>query len=58
MEFRANLLLQRTAWELSGKLQEGVDTIDAWNDSQVFFMHDLARAFGDLLLVREFNLSS
>lgn len=31
-EYRANLLLQRTGWELSGKLQEkGVHPIDAWN---------------------------
>lgn len=55
MEFRANLLLQRTAWEISAKLQDAdVHPFDSWNDSQVFFMHDLARAYGDLIVVREF----
>jgi len=56
-EFRANLLLQRTAWELSAKLQEQ-HPIEAWNDTQVFFMHDLARAYGELVMVKEFSLAA
>jgi acyl-CoA oxidase len=33
-EFRANLLLQRTGWELSAKLQEeNANPIDAWNST-------------------------
>ena len=52
--FRANLLLQRTAWELSAQLQAG-HPVDAWNDSQLFFVHDLARAYGELVMVREFS---
>lgn len=55
-EFRANLLLQRTAWELSAKLQEeNVHPLDAWNDTQVFFMHDLAKAYGELFVIKEFG---
>ncbi|CDW72715.1 peroxisomal acyl-coenzyme a oxidase 3 [Stylonychia lemnae] len=56
LEFRANLLLQRTAWELSSKLQDqDTHPLDAWNDTQVFFMHDLARAYGDLMVVSDFK---
>lgn len=29
--------------------------IDAWNDTQVFYMHDLARAYGELIMVKEYS---
>jgi len=36
-EFKANVLLQKTGLALSMKLGEK-DPIDAWNDTQVFFI--------------------
>ena len=54
-EYRANLLLQRTGWELSSKLTENnTHPIDAWNSTQVFFLNDLAKAYGELVTVTEF----
>ena len=33
---------------LAAKLSEGsVDAIDSWNSTQVFFMQDLAKAYGE-----------
>lgn len=56
LEFKANLLLQRTGIELSSRLmQEGSNPVDVWNDTQVFFMHDLAKAYGDLVAAQELN---
>ena len=50
------MLLQKTAWELAGKLQDdGIHPFDAWNDTQVFYMQELAKAYGELTLVAEFK---
>ncbi|CDW85834.1 peroxisomal acyl-coenzyme a oxidase 3 [Stylonychia lemnae] len=56
-EFRANLLLQRTAMDLAQKLMDKENhPLDAWNDSQLFQMNDMAKAYGELVLVREYSL--
>ncbi len=48
-------MLQKTAWELAGKLQDAdLHPLDAWNDTQVFYMQDLAKAYGELTLLSEF----
>jgi hypothetical protein len=51
-EFRANLLLQSSALKLSMQIAEGTKTqMEAWNDTQVFFLNDLAKAYGELFVV-------
>ena len=51
-EFRANLLLQRSAIKLSLKIAEGkLNQIEAWNQTQVFHLNDLAKAYGELFIV-------
>lgn len=52
---RSNLLLQRSALKLSGKLSEkGVHPLDAWNDTQVFYLHHLSKSYGELFDVLQF----
>ena len=57
-EFKANLLLQRTGMKLSEKLSDkSKHPIDSWNESQVFYGHDLAKAYGELICLSEFDKS-
>jgi hypothetical protein len=55
LEFRCNLLLQRTGFQLSEKLlgETKMHPLDAWNSVQVFYVQDLAKAYGNLFLTRE-----
>lgn len=49
-EFKANVLLQRTGMALSEKLlDKEISPLTAWNDSQVFLMHDLAKTYAELV---------
>lgn len=52
-EHRVNLLLQRSAMKLSSKLAEGtnVNPIEAWNDTQAFYLNPLGKAYGELFVV-------
>ena len=48
-QHRSNLLLQRSAMKLSGKLSDkSVHPLDAWNDTQVFYLNNLSKSYGDL----------
>lgn len=53
LEHRCNLLLQKSAQVLASKMspEDGkkVDTVEEWNNSQVFFVHNLAKAYSVLL---------
>jgi len=50
------LLLQRSALKLSSKLADkDVHPLDAWNDSQVFYLHHLSRSYGELFAVMQFQ---
>ena len=49
-EFRANLLIRKTAYEL-GLAFEEMHPIDAWNSVQVFYVHNLAVSYGELFVV-------
>ena len=53
-EFRANLILQKTAMELSSRLmgETKEHPFDAWNAVQPFFIQDLSFAYGELVLIR------
>lgn len=46
-EFRANLLLQRTGFQLSGKLlgENKMHPLDAWNSVQNFYVQQLSIAY-------------
>lgn len=55
LEFRGNLLLQKTGLEISSKLQDKGDPIDVWNDSMVYGSKDLALSFCDIFLIKEFK---
>lgn len=49
---RSNLLLQRSAMKLSEKLADkAVHPLDAWNDTQVFYLHHLSKSYGELFAV-------
>jgi Acyl-CoA oxidase len=42
--------------ELSGKLSEkDKNSFDSWNETQVFFIHDLARSYAELVCMTEFS---
>jgi len=53
LEHRCNMLLQKTAQVLASKMtpEEGkkIDTVEEWNNSQVFYVHNLAKAYSELL---------
>jgi len=53
-EHRCNLLLQRSAMRVAGKLGD-MKQMDAWNDTQVFYLNDLGKAFGELIIVKEYH---
>jgi acyl-CoA oxidase len=53
LEHRCNLLLQKSAQTLSAKMQsedgKKVDSINTWNNTQVFFVRNLAMAYANLM---------
>jgi len=54
---RCSLLLQKSAMEIGSKLTSGeegkkVNPLEAWNNTQVFFMTDLAKAYGEYYVVQ------
>lgn len=49
-EHRANLLLQRSALTLSGKLSD-MKPVEAWNDTQAFLLNDLSKVYGELVIL-------
>lgn len=52
---RSLLLLQRSALKLSEKLSDKtVHPLDAWNDTQVFYLHSLSKSYGELFGVMQF----
>jgi hypothetical protein len=54
-EFRANLLLQKTGFELSNRLlgENKIDSIDAWNQVQPFYIQELSKAYANLFIITE-----
>ena len=55
-QHRTNLLLQRSAMRLQSKLlDKNTHPLDAWNDSQVFYLHHLAKAYGEQFGVMMFH---
>jgi len=54
LEHRANLLLQKSAMTLAGKLGE-MKPIEAFNDTQAFLLNDLSKAFAELVIVHKFK---
>jgi hypothetical protein len=41
--------------KLAGKLSDkSVHPLDAWNDSQVFYLHSLSKSYGELFGVMQF----
>lgn len=55
-QHRSNLLLQRSAMKLAGKVADKtVHPLDAWNDTQVFYLHHLSRSYGELFGVMQFH---
>ena len=56
-EYRGNLLLQKSGMALSMKMaskEEGQTSIDIWNQTQVFHLNDLAKAYGEIFIVNQF----
>lgn len=54
-EFRANLLLQRTGFQLSSRLmgENKMHPLDAWHDVQSFYIQDLGKAYAQLFILSE-----
>lgn len=52
-EHRVNLLLQRSAMKLSSQLQDEnkINPIEAWNNTQAFYLNPLGKTFGELFVV-------
>ena len=54
MEYRVNYLMHTSVLKLQENSMAAADMTEAWNNSQVFFIQDLARSFGELVIAREF----
>ena len=54
MEYRVNYMMHTSLLKLQENSMAASDMTEAWNNSQVFFVQDLARSFGELALAREF----
>ena len=50
-EWRVNYLLQAAGMKIAGKIGD-MKPLDAWNDTQPFYMRDMAIAFGEMLIVK------
>lgn len=55
MEHRINLLLQKSVSKLSELLANNKGVFDSWNDSQVFYLQNLARSYGELYVFNCFK---
>ncbi|EAS04704.1 peroxisomal acyl-CoA oxidase (macronuclear) [Tetrahymena thermophila SB210] len=54
MEWRVNLLLQRSGLKLQENLGSHPDPFAAWNGTQVFYLNSLALAYGEVYQAQEF----
>jgi len=52
-EHRCNLLLMRSGMQIMGKVGQ-MSAVEAFNDTQVFYMNDTSKAFGELFVVKSF----
>ncbi len=48
LEFRVNLLLQKSVGRLAEKIGSKKSPFEAWNDTQVYYLQNMARAWGEL----------
>lgn len=54
MEHRVNLLMHTSVLKLQENSMVAEDMNEAWNNSQVFCIQDLAKSFGELTIAKEF----
>jgi len=55
LEFRVNLLLQKSVGRLAEKIGTKKSSFEAWNDTQVFYLQNMARAWGELYVFNCFK---
>ncbi len=55
IEFKCNLLLQKSVAKLTELIGNNVGPFDAWNASQVFYLQNLARSYGELYVFNCFR---
>jgi len=48
LEYRVNLLLQKSVGRLAEKIGTKKSPFEAWNDTQVFYLQNMARSWGEL----------
>ncbi len=55
LEHKCNLLLQKSVIRLSELIDSNITPFDAWNDSQIFYLQNLARCYGELYVFNCFK---
>lgn len=53
LEYRVNLMLHKTIARMTDSMQSR-DSTDAWNHSQVFYLAELAKSFGEAVILQQF----
>ncbi|CAG9314345.1 unnamed protein product [Blepharisma stoltei] len=54
IEFRLNYLLHQSMMRLQEVTGNSKDMFDAWNKSQVYYIQELAKAYGEYIMMREY----
>lgn len=55
LEYRTNLLLQKSVGRLAEKIGDKKSPFDAWNDTQVFYLQNMAKSWGELWVFNSFK---
>jgi acyl-CoA oxidase len=55
LEYRMNVLLQKSVGRLAERVGNQEKVFDAWNNSQVFYLQNMARAYGELYVFNCFK---
>jgi len=55
MEYRINLLIQKCVARLTEKVGEKLGVFDAWNETQTFYLQNLAKSYGELYVLNCFK---
>ena len=57
LEHRANARMQKSAMRIAPKImgENKMHPVDAWNDTQVFYLHDLGKHYATVVAAHEFR---
>mmetsp|Transcript_17771 Transcript_17771/g.17742 ORF Transcript_17771/g.17742 Transcript_17771/m.17742 type:complete len:641 (-) Transcript_17771:42-1964(-) len=54
IEYRVNILLHQSLLKLQENTMTSIDMIDAWNKAQVYYIQEVSKAYGELILTNDF----